>query len=76
MCHGNAEAQGEGPERTVEMPVTDCECSLCFTQDAIEALMRAPDVMKSLRDILRKVKDASRLLARLMVSSISKTMKG
>ena len=38
-----------------------------FTQDTIEALMRAPDVMKSLRDVLRKVKDASRLLTRLMV---------
>ena len=53
------------------MPLNDCECSMCFTQDTIEALMRAPDVMKSLRDILRKVKDASRLLTRLMVCSSS-----
>lgn len=30
--------------------------------------MRMPDVMNSLRDILKKIKDASRLLTRLQVS--------
>ena len=40
-------------------------------QDTIEALMRMPDVAKSLRDILRKAKDASRLLSRLQVGSIN-----
>ena len=54
-----------------KMPLTHCECSVCFAQDTIEALMRAPDVIKSLRDNLRKVKDASRLLTRLMVCSSS-----
>ncbi|CAL5228160.1 g11240 [Coccomyxa viridis] len=34
-------------------------------QDTIEAFLRMPDVMKSLTDILKRVKDASRLLARL-----------
>ena len=38
--------------------------------------MHAPDVMKSLRDILRKVKDASRLLTRLMVSSSCEALTG
>ena len=42
-------------------------------QDTIEALMRMPDVAKSLRDILRKAKDASRLLSRLQVGSINTT---
>ena len=41
---------------------------LCWVQDTIEALLRVPDVMKSLSDVLRKVKDASRLLIRLQVS--------
>ncbi len=36
-------------------------------QDTIEALMRAPDVMKSLRDVLRKIKDVPKLLQRLQV---------
>ena len=37
-------------------------------QDTIEAFLRLPDVMKSLTDILKKVKDASRLLIRLQAS--------
>lgn len=40
-------------------------------QDTLEGLMRMPDVAKSLRDILRKAKDASRLLSRLQVGSIN-----
>ena len=44
---------------------------LCWVQDTIEALLRVPDVMKSLSDVLRKVKDASRLLTRLQVSHIA-----
>jgi DNA mismatch repair ATPase MutS len=39
-------------------------------QDTIEALMRGPDVMKSLREILRKVKDVPKILHRLQVRTI------
>ena len=47
------------------------EIGMCLLlQDTIEALMRMPDVAKSLRDILRKVKDASRLLSRLQVGRL------
>lgn len=37
-------------------------------QDTIEAFLRMPDAVKLLGDILRKVKDASRLLSRLQAS--------
>lgn len=39
-------------------------------QDTIDALMRAPDVMKSLREVLRKIKDVPKLLQRLQVSTV------
>lgn len=36
-------------------------------QDTIEALMHAPDVMKSLREVLRKIKDLPKILQRMQV---------
>ena len=45
------------------------DCCACV-QDTIEAFLRMPDMMKSLSDIVKKVKDASRLLARLQVSHL------
>jgi hypothetical protein len=48
------------------------EAGMCLlSQNTIEAFMRMPDIVKSLKDILQKVKDASRLLSRLQVGSIN-----